>query len=204
MSTQAFIFQGLIYSLLQQPRSDAQRSLVFCFTSVHPGEGVTHVVQALANEVAVLCPERVARVDLGYLQTRAPSPTTDAPIMIVGNTAETASWSQEEVASPAGADLSDYWHGSPRYRRQRIDELRSHFDYTLIDCPPLGTNLDVLGVAPVVDGVILVVEANRTRSDQVLRAEHQIQAAGGVIRGHILNKQKQFVPQWLQRRLAIN
>jgi hypothetical protein len=162
-------------------------------------------VQALANEVAVLCPERVARVDLGYLQTRAPSPTPDAPIMIVGNTTETASWPKEEVAGPAArTDLSDYWHGSRQYRRQRIDELRSHFDYTLIDCPPLQTNLDVLGVAPVVDGVILVVEANRTRSDQVLRAEHQIQAAGGVVRGHILNKQKQFVPQWLQRRLSIN
>jgi protein-tyrosine kinase len=204
MSTEAFIFQGLIYALFQQPRSDAQRSLVLCFTSVQSGEGVTHVVQALASEVGKLCPERVARVDLGYLQTHAPSPTAESPMMIVGGRAENASQPKEDAVRPTRADFSDYWHGSPQYRRERIDELRSHFDYTLIDCPPLRTNLDVLGVAPVVDGVILVVEANRTRSDQILQAERQIQAAGGVFRGHILNKQKQFVPRWLQRRLSIN
>jgi Mrp family chromosome partitioning ATPase len=101
-------------------------------------------------------------------------------------------------------DLPAIWHGSRQHRRDRINELRMQFDYVLIDCPSLRTNGDVLGIAPLVDGVLLVVEANRTRADQVLYAERQIQTAGGVFRGHILNKRKYFVPQWLYQRLSQN
>jgi Mrp family chromosome partitioning ATPase len=200
MNPHASVFQGLIYNVLQQPRADADDGMVLCFTSAQPGEGVTHVVRALANELGIQAPERVARVDLAYLQTGAlPAPGSTAmtlrPIQDDGFDA------QADPAPTSKSELQVNWHGSRQYRRNRINELRSQFDYVLIDCPSLRTSGDVLGVASLVDGVLLVVEANRTQTNQILHAERQIETAGGIIRGHILNKRKYFVPQWLYRRL---
>lgn len=203
MNAQGSVFQGLIYNLLQQPRSDGERGLVLCFTSAQPGEGVTYVVRALANDVGSHSPGRVARVDLAYLQNRA-LPPGDSPRSMLSTSSQIARDNKEEEIDRAKPNLPAIWHGSRQYRRDRINELRLQFDYVLIDCPSLRTNGDVLGIAPLVDGVLLVVEANRTRADQILYAERQIQASGGIFRGHILNKRKYFIPQWLYQRLSQN
>jgi Mrp family chromosome partitioning ATPase len=201
MNTYDSVFKGLIYNLLQQPRADADKGMVLCFTSAQPGEGVTHVVRALANELGTQAPERVARVDLAYLQTSA--------LLFSGSTALSITPMQddsremrEDAFDTSKSNLQLNWHGNRQHRRDRISGLRSHFDYVLIDCPSLRTSADVLGIAPLVDGVLLVVEANRTQPRQILHTERQIEAAGGLIRGHILNKRKYFVPNWLYRRLS--
>jgi Mrp family chromosome partitioning ATPase len=56
-------------------------------------------------------------------------------------------------------------------------------------------------VAPFVDGVILVIEANRTRREQLWQAEQSISAAKGKLLGYILNKRTYDVPKWLYRIL---
>jgi hypothetical protein len=201
MNSHASVFQGLIYNVLQQPRADADRGIVLGFTSAQPGEGVTHVVRALANELGAHAPERVARVDLAYLQTGA-LPFSGSTALTVKSVQDDRLETQEGAFNVSKSGLQLNWHGSREHRRDRISGLRSHFDYVLIDCPSLRTSGDVLGIAPLVDGVLLVVEANRTQTNQVLHAERQIEAAGGLIRGHILNKRKYFVPNWLYRRLS--
>jgi hypothetical protein len=199
MNPRAFVFQGLIYNLLQQPRADADSGIVLSFTSAQPGEGVTHVVRALANELGEQAPERVARVDLAYLQTGS--------LPLPGSRALTVRFMQDERLETRDdglnsdtSELQLYWHGNRQHRYNCISLLRSQFAYVLIDCPSLRTSADVLGIAPLVDGIVLVVEANRTQPHQILHAERQIETAGGVIRGHILNKRKYFVPNWLYRR----
>jgi succinoglycan biosynthesis transport protein ExoP len=93
------------------------------------------------------------------------------------------------------------WNGSWQYRRDCIDLLRNEFDYALIDCSSLRESGDLLSVAPFVDGVILVVEANRTRRDQIQRAERAVEAAQGKLLGHVLNKRTYAIPGWIYRRL---
>jgi Mrp family chromosome partitioning ATPase len=56
---------------------------------------------------------------------------------------------------------------------------------------------DVLRLAPLVDGIVLVIEANRTKREQMLYAERAIEAAKGKILGHVLNKRTYVVPDWL-------
>jgi Mrp family chromosome partitioning ATPase len=50
-----------------------------------------------------------------------------------------------------------------------------------------------------VDGVVLVVEANRTRREQIVYAERNIESAGGRILGHVLNKRTYAIPAWFHR-----
>ena len=82
-----------------------------------------------------------------------------------------------------------------------LTQLRLLFDYVLIDCPALHTATDTLSLAPFIDGIILVVEAGKTRKEQIRNAEKSIQFAHGRLLGHILNKRSYVVPNWLYRRL---
>jgi hypothetical protein len=200
MNSYGTVFQGLIYNVLQRSRSESDKGLVLCFTSARSGEGVTHVVRAISNELGVQAPERVARVDLAYLQNSTPPSSAS---MVLDPKAD-ATVEEEPAFGKIGSDLSFNWHGSRKFRQESIDKLRSRFDYVLVDCPSLRVSGDVLGIASLVDGVLLVVEANRTLGHQVLHAERQIQDAGGVIYGHILNKRRYFVPRWIYRRLSAN
>jgi Mrp family chromosome partitioning ATPase len=49
------------------------------------------------------------------------------------------------------------------------------------------------------DGVILVVDAGRTKRRAGLWAKQQIDDAGGKILGVVLNKRKFYIPNWLYR-----
>jgi Mrp family chromosome partitioning ATPase len=51
------------------------------------------------------------------------------------------------------------------------------------------------------DGVIIVVEANKTTSHQLAYLEKTIQGASGVVLGHILNKRTYPIPVWLNTQL---
>ena len=105
------------------------------------------------------------------------------------------------VAPLAISERRGPWEGSWQYRRDCIDLLRFEFNHTVIDCPSLEGSGDLLSVAPFVDGIILVVEANKTRREQPRQAEQVIAAAGGKLLGYILNKRTQEVPDWLYRNL---
>jgi hypothetical protein len=93
------------------------------------------------------------------------------------------------------------WEGSWQYRRDCINLFRGEFDHTVIDCPSLKESGDLLSVAPFVDGVILVIEANRTRREELHQAEQKIAAVHGKLLGYALNKRTYEVPGWLYRKL---
>jgi hypothetical protein len=93
------------------------------------------------------------------------------------------------------------WGSDCDYRRDCMRELRLAFDYILIDCPALHSAADVFSLSPLVDGIVLVVEAGKTRRDQVLQAERSIGFARGKLIGQILNKRTFIVPHWLYKRL---
>ena len=82
-----------------------------------------------------------------------------------------------------------------------MHQLRNKFRYIGVDCPALSSSSDVLGLAPLVDGVVLVVEAGRTTKQQIRNAERQIEGAGGKIMGLILNKRRYPVPEALYHHL---
>ncbi len=79
--------------------------------------------------------------------------------------------------------------------------LRTDFDLVLIDSPPLTVSPDGLAVAAKVDGVILVVEAEKTRWQTVRRVRDSISRVGGNILGVVLNKRRYYIPQSIYKHL---
>jgi Mrp family chromosome partitioning ATPase len=79
--------------------------------------------------------------------------------------------------------------------------MRSDFDHLIFDGGSLATSPDSLLVASKVDGVILIVQAERTDPETVREASNQLRAAGANLLGVVLNRRRDYLPGFLARRL---
>jgi hypothetical protein len=194
------IYQTLLYTVLQKPRKNDEGGVVIALSSSNSGEGVTYVARALLRELAKCELTSVAGVNVSFLR-KLHEPTVEAIRTSIARHSNRTPQDGEEAGATAASLAMQRrrspWEASWQYRRDCIGLLREEFDYTIIDCPSLGESGDLLGIAPFVDGVILVVEANRTRRDQPRQAEQRISAAGGKLLGYILNKRIYEVPRWI-------
>lgn len=101
--------------------------------------------------------------------------------------------------------------GSPESRKQAVvrsellvrlfEFLKREFFTIIVDLPPCYDSGDCFAIANTVDGVVLVVEAERVRSPIIARARDQLFQAGAHVIGVVLNKRRKHVPEWLYRRL---
>ena len=204
-SAENSVYHALLYTVLQKPRERTSGGVVVALSSSNPAEGVTYVARALLQELAKCDLTSVAGVNVSFLR-KLHEPTVEAIRKSIEKTEKraiekrTSEDCKEDETTPRSIVIPQRrspWEGSWQYRRDCIELLRSEFDYTIIDCPSLGESGDLLSIAPFVDGVILVVEANHTRRDQPRQAEQRISAAGGTLLGYILNKQTYEAPRWM-------
>jgi receptor protein-tyrosine kinase len=85
--------------------------------------------------------------------------------------------------------------------KERVSELRSEFDYLLIDAPPLSTYADGMVLSRLVDGVVLVLEANGTRREAALRVTDSLRKSNIPVLGAVLNNRTFPIPAALYKRL---
>ena len=81
------------------------------------------------------------------------------------------------------------------------ERLKEHFDLVVIDSPPLSASAAGLVLCRRTDGVVLVLEAERTRGPVAEKAKEQIQKNGGNILGVVFNKRKFYIPKGIYKRL---
>jgi succinoglycan biosynthesis transport protein ExoP len=65
---------------------------------------------------------------------------------------------------------------------------REHYDLVVIDTPPMTTSSDSLGLAAQVDGIVVVVDARRTRKRMLNATLSRLTLAGGSVVGIVLNR----------------
>ena len=68
-----------------------------------------------------------------------------------------------------------------------VKELRANADLVLLDSPPSLVVADALELAPMVDGILAVVDGSRTTQADVSRLRAQLDQVGGVLLGCVLN-----------------
>jgi len=81
------------------------------------------------------------------------------------------------------------------------EALRDRFDMIILDTPPATLYPDGLSLVRQVDGVILVVEAEKTRWPVALGVKEKIIKNGGNVLGIVFNKRRFYIPTWLYKRL---
>ena len=77
--------------------------------------------------------------------------------------------------------------GGKRFR-EMVGQLRSQYDYIIIDTPPLGSVIDSAVVSKVCDGTVLVIAAHTISYRMAQRVKSQLVTADCRILGCVLNK----------------
>lgn len=83
---------------------------------------------------------------------------------------------------------------------QMIKELeREDVEYIVIDTPPVLSTADALSAARYVDGVIVVVDTERTETSELLQVRADLERTGSKLLGAVMNRQKFERGRLLQR-----
>jgi capsular exopolysaccharide synthesis family protein len=70
---------------------------------------------------------------------------------------------------------------------QLIDSLREKYDHIFLDCPPVLPVVDVLAIASLADGVLVVIRVERTTQLQAQAACSALKQAGASLTGVVVN-----------------
>jgi capsular exopolysaccharide synthesis family protein len=89
---------------------------------------------------------------------------------------------------------SDYFHTF-------TDHLKEQWDWVLFDCPPVNSYSDSTALACKADGIVLVVQAEKTRWEVVQDARQRLEHCGGRVLGVVLNKRQFHIPNWIYNRI---
>lgn len=89
--------------------------------------------------------------------------------------------------------------GSSRMRHV-MDHLREEYDMVIVDSPPILPVTDAIVASSLADGVILVVQAGRTRKAEVRHAQESLGAAHATLLGVVLNRARRRVDDYYYTR----
>jgi Mrp family chromosome partitioning ATPase len=93
-------------------------------------------------------------------------------------------------AGPAQLGLKKFFDLMPNLKA-------SDFDYIIFDMPPLSQTSPTWGMAPFMDRVLLVVEAEKTSRDVVKRGYRRLAAERDNL-SVVFNKARSYGPKWLE------
>ena len=105
------------------------------------------------------------------------------------------------VPSGGSATPDAYTQLGGKLMQSCLAELRARFNYLLINAPPADLYADAAVVGKLVDGIILVVEANSTRRETTKQAKESLDTANVKILGAVLDKRTFPIPEAVYRRL---
>lgn len=187
------VCEGLLFKIVQQSRDHTNGGFVVALTSPTPGAGVSHITRALADSLRKGGGQFAISLDCWHLEYDCDA---SDPANMARRKAVNRFW------EPGGSDgFLHNWHSIQETVVESLLKLRRKYRYILIDCPSLKETPDALRLAPLVDGMVIVIEANRTQKEHILYTEKTLERAGGRILGHVLNKRTYVIPDWLSRRM---
>lgn len=104
------------------------------------------------------------------------------------------------VMTPGAEDsvLADVGH-APLGRGQ-LEELKSKYGLVVVDLPS-PCQIDARAAGDWLDEAVLVVEAERTRTESAKRAKVLLERAGIRVAGVVLANRREHIPRWLYNRL---
>jgi capsular exopolysaccharide synthesis family protein len=196
-------YQKLRASVVSIPVPSGLHTILL--TSPCHGEGTTTVALGLATALAK---ERDARVLLVEGNFRSPSFSGVLPLTSEVGVSDFAAGraTPEALAtrleqlnlSVIAAGASARPDTSVEIVDVLVGRLQSQFDFIIIDGSPVNSYADASVLATKVDGVILVVEADRTPVSEAEAAKRQLDRVGARILGLVLNRRRSYIPAFLE------
>ena len=174
-------------------------------TAPRHGEGTTTVAVGLATALAK---ERESRVLLVEANLRTPCFGSIFPLPTTAGLADFAAGRIAAEALPTRLEeqnLSVVAAGetpSLMVDLEVIDgllsRLHAQYDFIVVDAAPVSSYADTSVLATKVDGVILVIEADRTPVAEAESAKRQLDKVGARILGVVLNRRRSYLPAFME------
>ncbi len=180
-------------------------------TSPRPGEGKTTSAAFLAQGLATHAKQRVLLVD-GHLR----SPKLHEIFGIEESPGLTEVLAAPDQLDPSirptetrnlhlltcGSDAAGSADAlDPDGISGILDRLKAKYDIIIVDADAVLSSSDTWVLAKAFDGVLVVVECEKTKWEVLELCRDKIVKAGGTVLGVILNKRKYYVPKALYGRL---
>jgi protein-tyrosine kinase len=194
-----------------QGQFDLNRGRIFQFIGSAAREGTSTVAREFARTVALRLGKSVLLLDADpESPTHQQAFNINITYGIKEATKEGASivealYRVDETSLFVGVFSVNSAYGADLFDSPKIDsvweQLRKRFDVIVVDSPPAGSSAIGFALCRTVDGVIIVLEAEKTRWPVVVSTKKRILQNGGTILGVVLNKRKYHIPDCVYRRL---
>jgi Mrp family chromosome partitioning ATPase len=171
---------------------EGRTSRVVMFLGSMGGEGVTTVAAQFAASLAE--DDRHPCVLLNAHAARPAARPTRATPLPRGGPSERAPGTIRVVALGDGAR-------GPAGVRSTLTALTSQFEWVVVDGPPVLEAPESVDLAPLVDGVVLVVRSGHTKRPVAIRAAEMLRKSGVRLVGCVLNRRRLEIPDFIYRRI---
>lgn len=177
------------------PSLGRMRTDVVAFTSAHKGAGVSFVAASVAERLAASTNGRILFISATAIEVLRKCTLDVIQTALrahdLGNLSVLATG--RGIPQVERFDSAVYERSLP----ETIDLLRSQYRSVVIDVPAvMGSDLAVR-YAPAVDSVVLVVQAGKTKRNEIAISSRRIQSAKGRIAGLVCNRRQYQIPHWL-------
>jgi Mrp family chromosome partitioning ATPase len=178
---------------------------VVLFSASRGGEGTTTIVREFALTLSVVFKLSVLVVDANanHGAARALGRTDTPPLADLLRSLRANNGQQAKetgvtvtILDPMATNGSAW---QPPAGASLADSLRGCFDYVLFDAPALGNSATAVSLARHVDGVVIVVDSERTRWPVAEHTKKAYETTGAKVLGVILNRRAFHIPQWIYK-----
>jgi Mrp family chromosome partitioning ATPase len=176
---------------------------IVMFIASQGGEGTSTVAAEFAQSLAgderlrvLLVDAHVRRPAYGYDGT----PSADPPARVMPRRPGPSDAPRPDLM-PLSEDSREAHNLTPDSLRESLEAIASGYDWIVIDGPPVLESPDAATLGVVADGVVVVVQAGRTKRPVLTRSVDLMTRAGGHVIGMVLNRRRLEIPEFIYRRI---
>ena len=187
------------------------RHRIVQFVSAYAGEGANQIAFETAVIAARLIGKRVLFIDTSPAQSISHHRFPDSIATPLDTLLLTARPPHEALVQAEGTELyfamlhakdeAEFSPVSLTAIEKALRNLRTSFDLIVLDSQAILNEAFGMALAGLVDGSILVVEAESTRAPVAAESRRLIEASGGLVIGAVLNRRRFYIPNFLYRLL---
>ncbi|MCP4748558.1 MAG: CpsD/CapB family tyrosine-protein kinase [Desulfobacteraceae bacterium] len=203
-------FDNISSRLMPSTKTKPKRKIMFACSS--NGESSTEIAIQYAHSLAIDSPYKILLMDVklknpNFVKLFNVDPTMEGLADLIKNNGNVKSFVKKVDPGnlyilPVGKNTSSTSNILKNFSFANfMDEAASEFDYVIIDAPPVLNSSVCRIIGPMVDGVIMVIEADKTRRQVALKAKQELEHSNSNILGAILNKRKFHIPIWLYNKI---